>query len=282
MAINPLLKYVGRITAATLDYPFGSSKNETSPGAGDGTPYEIARANDVFGFQQALLESAGIAPSNNAETALISEYMQALVEIAQGRAINYNDVGVADAYVLDAQSKQQTARSFFDGQIFKFIAGFTSTGASTCNPVALGVLAIKLRGGVIDTIAGSITTGQESTLIYRSSPTPHLELQQNNDVATGTLTVPQGGGSSSNDNIILHGLGTDDVDFGGTFSHTGGTVDTAFTQCTMQGVDNRIVNLADLALGFANSPASGQLFAHFSTTGSTGANYVLNWWARAR
>ena len=72
MAINPNTKYPGRITAPTLDYPYGSSKNETSPGAGDGTPYELARADDIFGFQQALLAAASITPGNNAETALVS------------------------------------------------------------------------------------------------------------------------------------------------------------------------------------------------------------------
>ena len=53
MAINPSALFVGRITAPDANYPLGSSKDETSPGAGDGTPYVKARADDLFGFQQA-------------------------------------------------------------------------------------------------------------------------------------------------------------------------------------------------------------------------------------
>ena len=79
MAINLTTdaNFVGRHTAATPDYPFGSAKDETSPGAGDGSPYILSRANDLFGFMQALLEGADITPSGNADTALVSQYLDA-------------------------------------------------------------------------------------------------------------------------------------------------------------------------------------------------------------
>lgn len=78
MAINPNTKYPGRVQAPDADYPYGSSKNETTPGAGDGTPYEKARADDIFGFQQAILNEAGIVPSGNAETINDSDYLDGL------------------------------------------------------------------------------------------------------------------------------------------------------------------------------------------------------------
>ena len=71
----------GRITAASADYPYGSSKDETSPGAGDGTPYFKARADDIFGYQQWLLKKAGIVPSGTADTALVSQYGEAMLAI---------------------------------------------------------------------------------------------------------------------------------------------------------------------------------------------------------
>lgn len=88
MAINPNVEYAGRVTAPNADYPYASSKNETSPGAGDGTPYELARANDIFGFQQAILSEAGIVPSGNADTALLSEYLNGLKTILRSNSIN--------------------------------------------------------------------------------------------------------------------------------------------------------------------------------------------------
>ena len=69
----------GRITPANADYPFGSSRDETSPGANDGTPYFKGRSDDILGLQQALLTNAGLSPSGNADTVLISQYFQALM-----------------------------------------------------------------------------------------------------------------------------------------------------------------------------------------------------------
>lgn len=80
MAINPNTNttIAGRITAPSSGYPYGSAKNETTPGAGDGTPYFKARADDIFGFQQALLAAAAITPSGNADQVGASQYLDAL------------------------------------------------------------------------------------------------------------------------------------------------------------------------------------------------------------
>lgn len=90
MALNPSTDgdFTGRITAADTDYPYGSSKDETTPGAGDGTPYIKKRADDIFGFQQALLEAASITPNGNADTAVASQYLEALrVIFGSGAAV---------------------------------------------------------------------------------------------------------------------------------------------------------------------------------------------------
>jgi len=80
MALNPSTNATmsGRVTAADADYPYGSAKDETAPGAGDGTPYFKARADDLFGLMQWLLDQAGITPSGNADTVLASDYGDAL------------------------------------------------------------------------------------------------------------------------------------------------------------------------------------------------------------
>lgn len=135
MALNPNTNatMAGRITLPTADYPYGSSKDETSPGAGDGTPYFAGRANDIFGFQQALLRAASIVPNGNADTALASEYVQAIVEIASGRAFTYDEhpTSVANAYVLQLKTGQQGFKSLADGQIISFTAAAANTSNST-------------------------------------------------------------------------------------------------------------------------------------------------------
>ena len=158
MAINPSTNVTmsGRVTAPDANYPYASAKDETAPGAGDGTPYFKARADDLFGMQQALLRAAGITPSGNADTALASEYFQALVELASGRAFTYDDSGAADVYVLDVRANQQAPAGLFDGLVAEFIAGNPNTGASTVNVAGLSVKNIKTSAGA-DPVAGDIT-----------------------------------------------------------------------------------------------------------------------------
>jgi hypothetical protein len=169
MAINPSTNatMAGRITAADANYPFASAKDETAPGAGDGTPYFIARANDVFGLQQALLNAASITPSGNADTVVVSEYMQAIVEVASGRADNYDESGIADAYVLDVRAKQHGPRSLFDGLRIRFTPGNNNTGASTVNPNGLGVTQLRDENDVALT-GGELVTTKRAAAVYSS------------------------------------------------------------------------------------------------------------------
>jgi hypothetical protein len=82
MAIIPESQYPGQTTPASSDYPLGSAKDVTSPGSGDGTPLQEAWLNDVWGFLQAALNAGKITASGLADTALTSQYEQALNNIA--------------------------------------------------------------------------------------------------------------------------------------------------------------------------------------------------------
>lgn len=91
MALNltTLTQFTGKITAASLDYPYGSSKNETTTGAGDGTPYTKIRADDVFGFQQSLLTAAGLTPSGDPDTVQDAQYLDSIVGLLWYEYANY-------------------------------------------------------------------------------------------------------------------------------------------------------------------------------------------------
>lgn len=291
MAINLTLKYPGRITAPTLAYPYGSSKNETTPGAGDGTPYEIARADDIFGFQQALLRSASITPSNNSETALLSEYLQAIVELASGRAFTYDDSGAADAYVLDVKTNQQGTRSYFDGMRVKYLPGNTNTGPSTADVHGLGALNIKLPGGVIDPAAGVIVADKETTLVYRANPSAHLELQVSSIIATGTkvFTGVTGSGGASEDMAIPHGLGTDNIDFGMNIRGSNAViVNKVKISAAMLGLNGRFMSVLEYNLSspapFINGsePASGNIGIIVFNNSAVTQDITVDWWARVR
>jgi len=200
MATNPntLPENAGRITAPDANYTYGSAKDDSTGTTGDGTPIKKAILNDTYGFQQALLRAAGIVPTGNAETQLASQYMQAVVELASGRAFNYDESGVADGYILDLRANQQGVAAYFEGMIARFTPGNTNTGPSTVNVNGLGVTTIRQPGGLIDVTAGDLIAGQTTTLIYRTSPGVHFELQDSGDDKVGTVVgkassiVPEG------------------------------------------------------------------------------------------
>jgi len=166
MALDQNAKYPVGTLPATAAYPEGSAVNSTAPGALDGYPLEKDQLNDRFGLEQALLLLSGQAASGLPDTALVSQYLQGIIELAQGRAINYDDSGAADAYVLDVQTDQQAPAGLFDGQEFEFIVGNTNTGASTVNPVGTGVKNI-----VNTTIGGELTAGERVRIKYRLGTT---------------------------------------------------------------------------------------------------------------
>tara|TARA_R110002153_G_C13332612_1_gene498601 strand:- start:20299 stop:21300 length:1002 start_codon:yes stop_codon:yes gene_type:complete len=166
MAINPNTNptMAGRITAPDANHPYGSSKDETGAGAGDGTPYFKARADDILGAQQALLSASSIVPSGNADNVSESQYMQCIMEQAAGRAQNYDEGGTSgiDAYVVDLQANQQARAGLFDRLELSFPTALTSTGAATVDlslilgeTIGTTIKNIKLSGG-IDPAAGDI------------------------------------------------------------------------------------------------------------------------------
>ena len=68
--------------AGTVDtdaaYPLGKARNVSAENAGDGFPWEAGIINDLLGFQQAILREGNINASGVPDTALASQYLQAL------------------------------------------------------------------------------------------------------------------------------------------------------------------------------------------------------------
>lgn len=110
MAIKIVDTYPGRAAASSPDYPNGAFRNQSAPGAGDGSYPDEDWANDWLGFQNAMLARAGITPSGNPDTALESQLLQAVesmilyylgfsrpVKFAQGLSITTRTQTVIDA-----------------------------------------------------------------------------------------------------------------------------------------------------------------------------------------
>lgn len=86
MALELDSRYPGRFNPGDADYPQGSFKNRTAPGALDGSYLEKDWANDKEGFFQRLMLVAGISPNGVADTALSSQYYDALLQVISDEA----------------------------------------------------------------------------------------------------------------------------------------------------------------------------------------------------
>lgn len=257
MALNPNTNPTmsGRITAVDANYPYASSKDETSPGAGDGTPYFKARADDIFGFQQALLNASSIVPTGNAETILASQYVQVIQEIAAGRAVMYDESGAADVYVLDVRTNQQSPAAYFDGMGAVFRATNVNTGASTVDIDSLGVVDIKTSAGA-DPAAGDIPAGGLTTLRYDDANSWFELIDQASSGTQPTLFTIDGSVAASAMTLSLEPttidfrsstLGSGAVDsivVGSTIStvissgSTGGSVSTEISKIILLAINN--------------------------------------------
>lgn len=82
MAISISEQYPGKTAGTNTNYPLGQARNITTPGDGTGTPWEAAIVNDDQGFKQALLAAASLVPSGVPDTAVVSQYLDALKVVA--------------------------------------------------------------------------------------------------------------------------------------------------------------------------------------------------------
>lgn len=101
MAISPKDRYPSQIDTSDGDYPEGKAQNIVSPGDGTGTPWEKDLVNDLFGFQQALLDAASDTPSGDPDKVGASQYLDAVRAVATEEASDVVDARFdADDYVI--------------------------------------------------------------------------------------------------------------------------------------------------------------------------------------
>ena len=79
-------QYPGRANAPSVDYPYGSFKNQSAPGAKDGTPLEGAWANDELGFFQSLLNAASVVANGQVDKVGESQLYDALLQVISDTA----------------------------------------------------------------------------------------------------------------------------------------------------------------------------------------------------
>lgn len=124
MALKIYEKFAPRANVGDTNYPNGSIKNESVPGAKDGTPLDATWGNDYAGFDAALFAEAATIPSGSADTALVSQRLDALHSI-------FDVYGtVAELAAGKFEVDKRVAVTDRDGKIFLIQSGGTTNGNS--------------------------------------------------------------------------------------------------------------------------------------------------------
>lgn len=89
MALIPGTRYPAQ-TDTDADYPRGKARNAGSYQDGTGTPLEKDWLNDLFGFEQALLDAVGATPSGTPDSASASQYVDAIRSLSALRYAHYD------------------------------------------------------------------------------------------------------------------------------------------------------------------------------------------------
>jgi hypothetical protein len=163
MAIDLVNEYGSKVDPADADYPLGSPKNETSPGALDGFPFEEVWLKDQAGLFQKLLSVAGITISGVPDTVLASDYYDALEQIFNKRAV-VEDPGTGTANAIDLTSLGADATSYTDGQLIIAKAAKDNGGATTLDLDGLGAVALEINGSAL--VGGEIQAGKYFVAVY--------------------------------------------------------------------------------------------------------------------
>ena len=146
MSLNPETSFVGKIAPSDANYPYGSARDITTPGDATGTPWKALLVNDIFGFQQAMLNYANIVPSNSPDTILASQYLESLQQLVAGSTYLV-DSGAANAYLASVVANAPVIRSLITGATYRFTPANDNTGASTVDVQGLGAKTIKRSDG---------------------------------------------------------------------------------------------------------------------------------------
>jgi hypothetical protein len=181
MAIKIFEKFAPRANPADGDYPYGSIKNESVPGAKDGTPLDAEWGNDYAGFDAALFAEAGIVPNGNPDTVIESQRVDALRKIVQ----NFNYKNLKSVNSINRPIKERLG-------VVTYIGDFLVVNAVVNHTIDFGRALEAAAGGILDLESSTVkldiinlpsnTIVRNGKIIFSAASTSSLD----NPLITGT------------------------------------------------------------------------------------------------
>lgn len=206
MALAPNLRYPAQ-TDAAAGYPQGKARNAVTFQDGTGTPLERDWLNDLWGFQQALLANAGIAPSGTPDQVGSSQYLagvdfvaQARASAAQAAAIAASAITAADlADAAQAAAEAGAAADLREYALASHLTSFAPISLNLAPPTTTGLAAVYEP------------STQRVMLVKGGVNGSHLVVDDGFAVATsdpGTLTLARDGAfDPASSTVVMVGTG---------------------------------------------------------------------------
>lgn len=165
MALTPSSRYPAQVDTGDAGYPHGKARSSGSYQDGTGTPLNKDWLNDLWGFQQALLDAAGATPSGDPDEVGASQYLTALIDVARAQTLGRHMLTAIQLRTLDLGGATPATDAFMGA-------------ASTFNDRRT----LLVKGG---------TNG-----VFRVGDTPIVELSGGTVNASGDVrkVVPNGAG----------------------------------------------------------------------------------------
>lgn len=191
MSLNISTQYPGQSNAPTTAYPYGSTKNVSSPGAGDGTPVDQAWVNDWIGFQQASLQKAGITPSGSPDSAIFSDLLNALQTITSASSASIGFAVNSRMYVASASvsatftADEVTVATGFGGRAYKISSVSKTINVSTTGSGGMDTGSVPASGFVGIYLIYNPTTQASALLAVNATSSAVSEVYAGSNMPSG-------------------------------------------------------------------------------------------------
>jgi len=152
-------KFDPRANPIDGNFPTGSIKNETVPGANDGTPLDADWGNDYVGADAALMAETGLTPSGDVDTVVVSDRLKALKTLP-----NFNS---SIPYMSETlQGDSGSAVNDPDIKVGKIVITSENTAGDGGGAAYLTVLTSSVTPNPFDIVVGIIDNNISFQLIY--------------------------------------------------------------------------------------------------------------------
>lgn len=202
MSVKAWEKYQPNASSPSPQYPYGSLRQETALGVGDGTPLDVEWGNDFEAFKQTAFSRSGLVPSGNTDTVTNSEMFNAMQDSTTRslweRSAAESGYKLVDGSFEEGGTLVNTNDVLWSKKLNKIFSGpagpvSAGTNPATSGGVGVGAWADKSEvygqisfNTVTDMLSsGLLHVGQKAmTLAYNQPVIQHWEV-----VASGTALI---------------------------------------------------------------------------------------------